>query len=155
MCNYLQNEQCQFFHLLNLLNTSRGMFLHFLLHQLWHASHSTIYKSGFLMWYQTPGILHIQNTSTIEIFSGKKKITVFIWFSRNGSTVLNIDESTLSFYFYQMWCLTLQFHLKYKMHSQLCNFHNQPQPLTRANVYLQLQIVWLKKVKKFVSCYGL
>ena len=126
MCNCLQHGQCQFFHFLNLLNTSPEMFSHSLLYQLWHASHSTIFEFGFLMWYQTHRILHIQNTSNIEIVSGKKKITVFIWFSRNGSTVLNIDESTFSFYFYQMWCLKRQFHLKYKMHSQLCKFRNQP-----------------------------
>ena len=134
MCNYLQHEQCQFFHLLNLLNTSRGMFSHF----LWHASHSTIFKSGFLMWYQTHHILHIQNTSTIEIFSGKKKITVFIWFSRNGSTVLNIDESTLSFYFIKcdVWHVSPTWNIKCIRNCLNSAINRICLLLTRANVYL-------------------
>ena len=43
----------------------------------------------------------MQNTSTVEIFSGEKKVTVFVCSSGNGSKPLgsNTEESTLSSYF--------------------------------------------------------
>ena len=45
-------------------------------------------KSEFSMWYQTHHILLIQNTSTVEIFSGEKRVTVFVRLSGNGSKPL-------------------------------------------------------------------
>ena len=45
MRTYLQSEQCHSIDPLNLLNTSRGMFSHFLWYQLWHASHYVMLKS--------------------------------------------------------------------------------------------------------------
>ena len=54
MCKYLQPEQCHSIDLVNLLITSWGMFSPFLLLLLiLLASHSTMLKSGFLMWYKT------------------------------------------------------------------------------------------------------
>ena len=44
-----------------------------------------MYKSVFLLRYQTHGVLNIQNTSTVEIFSGEKKETAFLYFSGNDS----------------------------------------------------------------------
>ena len=71
MRTYLQSEQCHSIDPLTLLSTSQGMF-----------SHSAMFKSGFLMWYQTHYILHMQNISTVEIFSGEKRETVFLCFLR-------------------------------------------------------------------------
>ena len=48
MCTYLQSEQCHSIDPLNLLNTSQGIFSHFLQYQLWHASHSVMLKSRIL-----------------------------------------------------------------------------------------------------------
>ena len=69
MCTYLLSELCHSIDPLNLLNTSRGMF-----------SHSAMLQSVYLMWYHTHHILHIQNISTVEIFSGEKRVTVFLCF---------------------------------------------------------------------------
>ena len=85
MCTFLQSEQCHSTDPLNLSSTSPGIFSHFMWYEMWHVSHSAIFKCGFLLWYQTHGILHIQNTSTVEIFSGEKRVTVFVCFSGNGS----------------------------------------------------------------------
>ena len=92
MCTYLQSEQCHSIGPLNFLNTSREMF-----------SHSTILKSRFLMWYQTHHILHIQNISTVEIFSGEKRVTVFPSFLRKRFDTIRllILKKVHSHHFYQ------------------------------------------------------
>ena len=57
-------------------------------------------KSGFLMWYQTNHNLHIQNTSTMEIFSGEKKECLFASQGTiQNQLALNIEESMLSSFF--------------------------------------------------------
>ena len=65
--------------------------------------HSTMLKSGISVWYETHHILHIQ-ISVVEIFSGEKRVTVFLCFLgmlQKHSTV-NTEKSALSSYFYQL-----------------------------------------------------
>ena len=63
MCNYLQSGQSDSIDLVNLLITSREMFLLFFWYYLWNASHFL----PCLNLYFKCGTKPLQNTSTVEI----------------------------------------------------------------------------------------
>ena len=66
-------------------NTLLGIFSHFQWYHWWHVSQSAMFKAGFLMGYQTHGILHLQIIPILITLSGEKKVSKSVCYSGNDS----------------------------------------------------------------------